>query len=76
MSQPMEIKIMLLVGSNGKSSCCAEGQMGWGDLADNIADWHGSKCIDPEATSRHIVTVRVQKPVIAQIEPVSVEVKP
>lgn len=76
MTETTEIKIMLLVGSNGKSSCCIEGDLGWGDLADNIADWEGSKCIDPDASSRHIVTVRVPVPAIADIEPVSVEVQP
>lgn len=62
------IRIMLLVGSNGKASACIEGDMGWGDLADNIMDFPTrGPGIDPAATSRNIITVSVPEPVIAEI---------
>lgn len=63
----MDIHIMILVGSNGKATACIQGQLGWGDLADNIMDWDGSASTDPEATSRHIVTVNIPIPSIGII---------
>lgn len=63
----MKIRIMLLIGSNGKASTCVEGDLGWGDLADNIMTWDGKVHMDPEATSRHIVTVEVPEPTVGEL---------
>jgi hypothetical protein len=73
MTEKLKVKIMLLVGSNGKVSACTENSAGWGDLADNIMNRNG---IDPDATSRYIITVEVDRPSINEITPVEVlEVK-
>jgi len=63
----MKINIMVLVGSNGKATACIQGQLGWGDLADNIMDWDGRNSTDPETSSRHIVTVDIPLPAVGQI---------
>jgi hypothetical protein len=63
----MKINIMVLVGSNGKAAACIQGQLGWGDLADNIMDWEGRNSTDPDATSRHIVSVEIPVPTIQQM---------
>jgi hypothetical protein len=57
-----DVRIMLLVGSNGKTMACVEDHMGWGDLEDGIAGWVGSKCIDPDASARFIITAQVPVP--------------
>lgn len=64
----MDIRIMLLVGSNGKASVAVEGDLGWGDLADNIMDWDPIKreSTDPEASARYIVNVWVEMPCITE----------
>ena len=61
------IRIMVLVGSNGKATASVEGDLGWGDLADNIMDWSGSTSSDPDATDRYIVTISVPIPAIKEV---------
>ena len=61
------IRIMVLVGSNGKATASVEGDLGWGDLADNIMDWNGSTNSDPDATDRYIVTISVPIPAIKEV---------
>lgn len=63
----IRIRIMLLVGSNGKAAACVENELDWGDLAANITDYEGAQAKDPTATSRRIITVSVPEPVIAEI---------
>lgn len=59
----IQVRIMLLVGSNGKVSAINEGAMGWGDLADNIMGWEDKRYpTDPDASARYIVEVEVPVP--------------
>lgn len=62
MTEMIKVKIKVLVGSNGKVSACTERDLDWGDLADNIADWDGGTCRDPEASARYFVEVEVPLP--------------
>lgn len=72
MSKTMEIKIPLLIGSNGKWCAYGHGQAGqphdcddWGMLADNLMDWPGEdngNPTDPETSSKHYVTTTVEIP--------------
>ena len=67
MTEMMNIRIMLLVGSNGKTSACVDGVLDWEDLVDGIVDWTPDDPVYPAATSRHIVTVSVPKPEVSEI---------
>ena len=69
MSKNMNIKIMVLVGSNGKASACVEGDLGWGDLADNIANWERNEMKDPDATARYFVNLELPIPAIENLHP-------
>lgn len=74
MSTTMKIRIMLLVGSNGKASACVEGFLDWGDHADNIMDWpDGESPSDPDASARYFVEVEVPVPSVTPIVGKAVE---
>lgn len=67
----VNIKIGVLVGSNGKASAWSvDGSMDWGLAADCIMNDDGT---DPEVSKKYFVNISVPKPKMEEINAIAIE---
>lgn len=67
MATYIDVRVALLVGSDGKYSAYEEKNVDWGMMEDNIGEWRGTKFFDPPASRKYILTAQVELPEIIEL---------